>query len=377
MILFSPLEPATGKRLVELARYVETLFPVPARFRASLPQTVAELSGLLTAARGSRNKVYLNDPALLSAYLRYFLPWNVYRLCRLLPNVPLTLVDGDAITDLGSGPLVFPLALWIARPDLHKVQLEFRCVDWSGAALDAGRKIFSAFAASAWHIKTIRAPLDTPIRGQKAALVTAIMVFNEEYEHIPHRLSLDGTADTITRLVVARTSAAGKILVVEPGVPRSGEFIACLRSSLHSAGFPPVSPCPHTGACPSAGGDTKWCHFAFGTDDAPQGLHKLSAAAGLPKERATVSFVLAGGDAQPDTGIRVMSDAFPVGHGRYGRYACSERGLILLAGEKTVIETYRSGSLAPVPALWPQKRDNKTGALMLEVQKDFFPYPSR
>ncbi|MDR2150652.1 MAG: hypothetical protein LBO67_07565 [Spirochaetaceae bacterium] len=36
-------------------------------------------------------------------------------------------------------------------------------------------------------------------------------------------------------------------------------------------------------------------------------------------------------------GLRIVSDAFPINranHAQYGRYACSERGLVLLTGKK-------------------------------------------
>ncbi|MDR2516720.1 MAG: hypothetical protein LBC88_04985, partial [Spirochaetaceae bacterium] len=148
-ILFPALDgPARG--LIEyLSGLVERIFPVPPQFRSGAARDVAELSRLLTSARGERRKAYLNHPALLSAYLRYFLPWNVYRLVRLLSALPLSLKDGDRIIDLGSGPLTLPLALWIARADLRNTRLFFRCVDLSGAALTAGEKLFAGLTGDA------------------------------------------------------------------------------------------------------------------------------------------------------------------------------------------------------------------------------------
>ena len=135
-----------------LLSLIETVFPIPGRFRQKLPADVAELSRLLTSARGERESGYLNRPNMLSAYLRYFLPWNVFRLCRLFflnvdfsgkpDNLNMLPVfrDGDAITDLGSGPLTFPISLWIAFPEFHSLKLEFRCADKSAVILEAGKK---------------------------------------------------------------------------------------------------------------------------------------------------------------------------------------------------------------------------------------------
>jgi hypothetical protein len=146
--LFLPLAPATRRLLEGIPALIDKTFPMPGRFRSTLPSDVAELSRLLTSGRGERGLSYLGHPSLLSAYLRYFLPWNLYRLCRLLPGLNLNFAADDRIIDLGCGPLTFAAALWISCPQLRTVPLEFHCIDRSGPALDAGRKFFAAIAAS-------------------------------------------------------------------------------------------------------------------------------------------------------------------------------------------------------------------------------------
>jgi hypothetical protein len=409
-----PRPGAEERRL--LARFpalVDSVLPLPGRFRAALPRDVAELSRLLTSGRGDRRDGYLGRPELLSAYLRYFLPWNLYRLSRLLPALPLTLGDGDLIIDLGSGPLTLVLALWLFRPGLRDRSLEFRCIDRTGAVLDAGKRLFAALAGpdSPWRVKTIRAPLDAPSGGPRAALVSAVNVFNENWRSIPeaHTGAFRQAAEKNARLLSSLAAESGAILVTEPGVPRSGEFIAALRASLIGFGYPPRSPCPHAGPCPFPGGRpaaarhgarAKWCHFAFDTEDAPPDLHRLSAAAGIPKERAVLSFLLAGsagqgisagngGGAAPDAekeetprlAVRIISDAFPLtgdegrpGKGgaagrtdRYGRYGCSARGLFLAAGSGEALARLPPGTLLPVVPPDRERRDPKTGALMAEL----------
>jgi hypothetical protein len=390
-----PAELSAESRLLleEFPRLVDRVFPLPGRFRAGLGRDVAELSRLLTWSRGDRPEGYLGRPALLSAYLRYFLPWNLYRLVRLLPALPLTLAEGDAVTDLGSGPLTLPLALWIARPDFRSLGLEFRCLDRTEAALKAGKRLFTALAGpgSPWKIRTIHASLNAPVKGKPAALVTAVNVYNEVFWDIPHS---DGRALALTarqeaRRLAALASPGGRILVAEPGVPRSGEFIACLRAALLERNLPPRAPCTHAGPCPFPGGKAapagrrvtgekqKWCHFVFDAGDAPRMLLELSAAAGIPKERAALSFILAGPAVQEGPGtaemaVRILSDPFPLPGGRggsYGRYGCSERGLTLAVGEKQKIYALGAGALlwAPVSAPDQERRDPKTGALETAV----------
>jgi hypothetical protein len=439
------------EKLFELAGSV---FPVPARFRGRLNRDVAELSRLLTSARGERGVSYLGRVPMLTAYLRCFLPWNVYRLVRLLPSLPLALSDGDTVADLGSGPLTLPIALWIARPELRPLKLVFRCVDRTAAAMDAGKKIFAALAASpgggenirgggksgagsgapfetAWTIKTIKGDiLRQGRRGEregfppdaKPALICAVNVYNESFWDIPHSDSraLARFAGQEARRLSEMAADGASILVAEPGVPRSGEFIALLRDALAALGRPAVSPCTHGGPCPFPGGRSgraeekrKWCHFAFGTEDAPKKLRDLSAASGIPKERAVLSFLLAGGggtaaagkagaltgagkNAAADAGkagtpgesktaVRVLSDKFSItgiagksalpprpAAARSGRYGCSQLGAVLLAGTEAGMDAAPSGALLYSDPPVHEKRDSKSGALVLD-----WPPPAR
>jgi hypothetical protein len=360
---------------------------MPGRFRPALPGDVAELSRLLTSGRGERGLSYLGKPSLLSAYLRFFLPWNLYRLCRLLPFLESpTFKANDRITDLGCGPLTFAAALWICRPDLRQLPLKFCCIDRSGPALDAGRKFFAAIAGenSPWKIHTIKGDFSST-ETEPATLVCAVNVLNEMYGDISRCSTnvLRRNAEKTARLLEAHASASSAILVVEPGLPRCGEFISLLRGTFLRHKRRPLSPCPHDQICPFPGGMTKtgqerWCHFAFGTEDAPAALHRLSLAAGIPKDRAVLSFLLAGpvetkaASAVKNTPpssvpeLRIISDAFSLPPNRLGRYCCSRQGLVLLAGEKNVIQKTASGALVNA-VIKNEQRDSKSGALMAEL----------
>jgi hypothetical protein len=375
---------------------IEKTFPLPAKFRKTLGADVAELSRLLTGGRGERSLSYLGHPALLSAYLRFFLPWNLYRLCLILPGLDLRLTDNDRITDLGSGPLTLASALWIARPELRELALEFFCLDRSGPALDAGKLFFAALGGSScpWKIKTVKADISGRSglqrgdrKGKASALVCAVNVLNEIYGNIPHNDTggLKRCAEKSARLLALFAAPSASLLVVEPGVPRSGQFISLLRDAFLEQNRPPLAPCPHSGPCPCAGGlsragKNRWCHFAFDTAGAPKALHSLSAAAGLPKERAALSFLLAGpADTRPapenpafapadkTLSLRVISDPFPLPPARFGRYCCSARGLVLLRGEKTAIEKTAPAALVQAAPAAGEARDPKSGALVAEL----------
>ena len=382
MPLFAPLPPETRRILNGVPALIDKTFPLPGRFRFKLPADVAELSRLLTSGRGERELSYLGRPNLLSAYLRYFMPWNLYRLCRLLPGLDITLTAGDRITDLGCGPLTLTAALWICRPDLRSVPLEFNCIDRSGPVLEAGKKFFAALTASCgssgglWKIHTVRGGIEAQksstgrgtVRGKPAALVCAVNVFNEMYGDISRARGCN--AEKSAGLVESYVSASAGILIVEPGFPRCGEFISQMRTVFLKHGRYIVSPCPHDSACPFPGGKKheRWCHFAFETKDAPPSLHKLSLTAGLPKDRAVLSFLFAGPkvlqEKQEETErVRIISDSFSLPGGRYGRYCCSAKGLVLLTGEKKTMEKTASGELLDV-ILEKDKTDAKSGAVV-------------
>ncbi|MDR2730735.1 MAG: small ribosomal subunit Rsm22 family protein [Treponema sp.] len=372
---------------------IEKTFPIPGRFKSKLPSDIAELSRLLTNNRGSRSLSYLTRPNFLSAYLYYFFPCNLYRLCLLLPSLNLNLKADNLITDLGSGPLTFTSALWISRPELRNLPLEFNCVDRSTPVLEAGKKFFAALCESfdcknvLWKINLIKEDVDirqvkNAKKRKSASLVCAVNMFNEIYENLSHN-NAEGLRQMAKNAAQTMHNEAAKnasILTVEPGVPQSGKFISLLRYALMELGHPPSSPCTHTKTCPlsiissakTLKGrnwiDTKkrWCHFAYETIDAPKELRRLSADAKLPKERLVFSFLLTG---QPSaqltaktTEARVISDAFPLPYNRYGRYACCERGLILIQGEKERIENAVSGSTVQISATG--QHDKKSGAMI-------------
>ena len=405
--LFPPLSNDARRTLNRLHGLIDKVFPLPGRFRSGLPRDVAELSRLLTADRQDRSASYLGKPALLSAYLRYFMPWNIYRLCRLLPNLPLDLKSHDTVNDLGAGPLTLAISLWITRPDLRSMALEFRCVDRTPAILEAGKKFFAALAAETteddgsgcpWVIKTIRGELkrhgglSVEIKGKPAALTTAINVYNELFWNFSP-LDTEGLAafaDRSARLLSSLTESSGAVLVMEPGIPRSGEFISLLRSGLMRQNRSPLSPCAHSFPCPLPGSprkpgasrrgsgtntsSAKWCHFAFDTEDAPEELHKLSEASGIPKERAVLSFIFTGSGSpskavpKGPVKIRIISDSFPVAEHEKapakisrGRYGCSEQGVVLVTGSRESLARSPSGTLEEL-CLKSGARDPKSGA---------------
>jgi len=402
---------------------IKKTFPIPGRFKSALPANIRELSHLLTNNRGERNLSYLSEKKYLYAYLYYFLPWNLHRLCILLPKLDIQLNEGGIITDIGCGPLTFASALWITRPELRSIPLEINCIDRSSSILEAGKKFFTALCAKEdtavqWKIRLIKKDIDfrkantatekqsnadsfnridkNAKKRDKAALVCAINIFNELYESIFHNNTNDlrRIAENAARFMHNEAEKNAFILTVEPGVPQSGKFISLLRDAFLELNRRPVSPCTHILACPLSphklkSGETKrWCHFAFDTFDAPGELQKLSAACRLPKDRLVFSYLLAGNvhmDSKLKTeeteiknlniepvniNTRVISDMFPLPDGSYGRYGCSSHGLVLLKGSKTCIGKAVSCRIVNPELAANKQRDAKSGALISELKAE-------
>ena len=376
----------------EFDKILQSVFPANGRQLASLPKHINALSHALTDERGERRRGYMNAPETLSAYVRYFSWWNIVRFTRLFANFEkdaFALSDGDACLDVGSGPLTAVISLWLSRPELRNKKLTWYCMDISQASLALGENLYLSIAARVppsdknaaphWNIVRVKGELGEPLR-RKASLIVCADMLNELRE-------TDARSDEIRAKQYASSllSYAAKkcgLLVIEPGVPSAARIISLMRDTLLKKNMTIVSPCPHAGACPMngyrahTGSASKWCNFAFSTEDAPPSLLKLSKDAKLPKTRAVVSFLFARnafekGNAKAASAefpIRIVSDAITLPGRASGHYACSPLGLTLAVPASGI--TLFSGDRIAVgkigdPARLP--KDEKTGAAVITV----------
>jgi hypothetical protein len=411
--VFGKLTAETRALLDAFPEIVQTAVPLDSKMLQSLPSDIRELSHELTDERSDRRVGYLNDPAALSAYIRYYMWWNLVRHTRLFSALPITLEDGDAAADLGSGPLTLPIALWMARPDLRDKKITWYCVDISQGALAAGEEIFLSLAAKTgnepWTIVRVKGEFGVSLR-KRVKLAASANMFNELFQDNP--LPLEAQAKHHAQELASYAADDAAILLIEPGVPRAGRFVSLMRDALMRLGFDPEAPCPHMGPCPFPGlRYGKWCHFVFETEDAPTKLHKLSEDAGLSKDRAALSFVYSRrtrtvAEASGDTGtsetvsensastesageaslstitrlsslfpnlkVRITSDPIRLPDFYTGRYGCSELGMVMITGTYAAADWLKechSGSLieVPMPDKKRPERDQKTGAILIRL----------
>lgn len=385
--------------------------------RVFLANDIKKLSHQLTDDRNSRRLGYMNSAENVTAYIAYFMWWNLVRLTRLFANLPkkaFDLQNNSVAIDIGSGPLTVVTALWLSRPELRNKKITWYCVDLSQNALSQGEEIYLSIVAKTialtkkegvnsaiepWKIIRVKGELGTEIK-EKANLVTCANAFNEiiQNNEMPTDFLAKKYSGEIEKYVVSTGSTTENIdstktvLLVEPGDPHSARFISLMRDAFIRRDFIPLSPCQHANECPMAGRtgtkkNAKWCNFGFETEDAPIRLLKLSEKANLPKERAVLSFILSQklskeekakieerelnkiGEIQknPRLRLRIASNfiKLPELH-KSGYYACSEIGM-LLAVDTTNVKP-KNGESLEVP--FPEgklEKDAKSGATIINI----------
>ncbi len=385
--LFTRLPKESQNILQNFDQLIQDIQPLNAKQLQILPDVIKDLSHSLTDERSTRRIGYMNETKQLSAYVRYFTWWNLVRMTPLLAGFPTTafahLTDESVILDIGSGPLTVPIALWLARPDLRTKEITCYCLDISQNALSLGEELFLKIVSKTapttpdqkpWHIVRVKGESGTAIR-KKAHLVTCANMFNEQYWNTTKPLEEVTKKDS--ELLLSYADEKATILLIEPGIPRAARFVSLMRAAFIRKKMNVISPCPHTGECPMEGKKGgKWCHFVLETEKAaPARLHKLSEKAGLPKDRASLSFCLVSSACDTSTAsedsmaIRVVSDSITLYDHTTARYSCSDLGLTLLQAPENA---FSSGDLVAVPenhpALMRPQIDRKSGAQKIRLQ---------
>ena len=247
----------------------------------------------------------------------------------------------------------------------------------------------------AWNIIRVCGSLSDMQIKQKADFVCSANLFNELMQiqesdrgQPPDFLAKKYSTELLK--YIEKKNDTARIFISEPGVPSCGRLISCMREAFMRRHFYPAAPCPHCGTCPMEGKrGGKWCNYAFSTEDAPQSLRRFSRSIYIPKERAVLSFLAlekkwdeaeeaereqdntdsgnsnGNGNASGSLTFRISSDLIRLPGKRTGYYACSSLGLLLVVTDSEL----HSGDLLEVEAdRLPDRRDEKTGALMLSIR---------
>lgn len=403
--LFSAVSQEAQSVLNHFDEIIRQTRPINSKQFQQLPRDIKQLFHYLTDERNTRRSGYMNDSATLTAYIYYYHWWNLVRLTTLFSGMPPNSIlpfssspeEELVCVDIGSGPLTVPTALWLARPELRSRRLTWYCIDNSANALAAGTDLFYACTARThltdleepWQITKVKGSIGTALR-KKAVFISCANLFNEVIQNSDEQLETIARRyavllDSYTVKGERENTRPVQMLIVEPGIPYAARFISLLRASLLKRHYIPVMPCPHRVICPLDGRrGGKWCHFVINAkENAPQSLAQLSKKAGLEKDRAVLSFLLAqytpASAAEKSSyteknstyvTIRVASDPIRLPHNRTGFYCCSEAGMILLTTDTAAATHIHSGDLLSVPYPREDRHDEKSGALIVPFFAD-------
>lgn len=417
--LFSEYDDFVQKGFEFLYPVLFKLIPMKPSQLKELPYACRELSEYLTTEREMLSRPYWTSPRLVSAYMHYFMVWNLIRLCKLFPQINLgTLPQKCTFVDLGTGPLTIPLALFLSRKDLHKKEITFICADIAPQPLQIGKNLFEKLRqilapGCAWKIEIVRAPNHKVLRQihTPVSLITMGNVLNEgdEKKKISTFEQIQNLYDNACQVL----DENGKIFVVEPGTRQGARMIQILRTLVteemqeideeedfeeisfaenafagndfdeekEEAPFQIISPCPHAVSCPltkQAHKQNAWCHFNTKTASIPRELKELSKKAGLDKESVSLSFLYLAKrklaeklvkQEQSEHKARIVSDTIilPRYKGK-AHYACHEKGLLLILDSASL----QPGTLCDVKI--PQKitRDFKSKAILCTLKASMY-----
>lgn len=407
--LFNPIPAEAKKTLDKFPEILEKVWPLKKRHRDQLPRDIAELSEKLTSNRKDLEKNYWSRPENISAYLYYFLPWNLLRLLSLLPALPLGFPEKTetrecpVIYDAGSGPLTMAIAMWLAKPEWRNVPLKILAVDKAKKPLELGKRILGEVMrgedGKAWNVATANGSIFALAELAKKQedfakshpfLICASNILNELSLPASFQKSQPASLEELLEQLKEEPEKEeekfyalldswepllrkGKVLFVEPGTRLGGASIMQARKAAKLFHLYPLSPCAHSRNCPLLGEFSRsssayqknWCHFTFPAREVPAWLASLSRESGLEKSSLSLSFALFGhnGTLCPEKPTRiparVISGAFkiPELHG-LGRYACSEKGLLLLENSGSL----QRGMLTEADLPDKPQRDIKSGA---------------
>ncbi|MBL9039157.1 MAG: methyltransferase domain-containing protein, partial [Archangium sp.] len=203
---------------------------------------VKTLSHGLTRERKLAGARYMDDPALLGAYLLFYWPVSYAQARATLSELP---TRPRQVLDLGAGP--GPLAF--AALDAGANQAT--AADRSRAALDVAR----ALAAEASEgLATRDWSPERPLPDGTFDVITMGHVVNELYDgDIARRTAL-------VESVLARLTPNGSLLIIEPALRDTSRALLALRDALVAKGHVIRAPCLYRGACPALVKESDWCH---------------------------------------------------------------------------------------------------------------------
>jgi SAM-dependent methyltransferase len=304
---------------------------------------VERLSLGLTRERRLAGARYLDDRALLGAYLLFYWPVSYLQARGVLSELPR---PPRRVIDLGSGPA--PLAF----AALDAGAAEALAADRSAPALAAARSLASEaglpLATRPWEpSKTAGAGLLALAGDRRPDAVLLGHVLNELFAG---KGAAPEAAEERRAALLAEAAGllapGGSVVVIEPALRDTSRALLRVRDRLVAGGLAVRAPCLFRGPCPALLRETDWCHAERPIDPPPL-VAEIGRAAGLRKEAVKMSYLVLAPPGEtwapppPGRVFRVVSEPLP-GKGRLRYMGCGPEGRMGLAlQEKHVTEANR------------------------------------
>lgn len=310
--------PGRGRRA--RAHAPEALAPVDRLTPDELRRVAAGVRRLslgLTRERSLAGARYMDDPALLGAYLLFYWPVSYAQARAVLTELP---GSPGATLDLGAGPGPMAFAALDAGASTAVA------ADRSAGALELAR----ALAREADESLTTRpwSP-ERPLPPGDFDLIVMGHVLNELYGgDVTARVALISRA-------LERLRPRGTLLVIEPALRDTSRALLQVRDVLVARDHSVRAPCLFRGACPALLRPADWCHAERAWSEPPL-VAAVARAAGLHKETLKMSYLLVApsGEPWPERDprrlFRIVSEPL-AGKGRARLMACGPEGRLGLA----------------------------------------------
>jgi ribosomal protein RSM22 (predicted rRNA methylase) len=283
---------------------------------------VKRLSHGLTRERELAGARYMDDPALLGAYLLFYWPVSYAQAREALGELPHR---PGSVLDLGSGP--GPLA--------------FACLDAGARDVTAAERSKSALelakqlaVEAATGLSTREWSAEQSVPEGSFELVTMGHLLNELYGDPSNPKTLEKRAALVEQ-ALARLKPNGTVLILEPALRDTSRALLQVRDLLVARGYAVRAPCMWRGNCPALVRESDWCH-AERTWKPPALVEELARAAALHKEALKMSYLALApkGEAWPALPegrlFRIVSEPLE-GKGRVRYMACGPEGRVGLA----------------------------------------------
>lgn len=296
----------------------------PAELR-EVARAVQQLSQGLTRERSLAGSHYMDEPALLGAYLLFFWPVSYAQARQVLGELPH--LSGAAL-DLASGPA--PLAFAALDAGVREVTV----ADRSATALAAAREL-AAEAGEALRIRQVDLAGAKPGQSDVGGPFDLISIGHGLNELYASRLDAPERRAAMMDSWMGLLKEGGSLLILEPALRDTSRNLLRVRDLLVQRGRVVRAPCLYRGNCPALIKESDWCH-AERSWQRPPLVEMIAAAAGLRKESLKMSYLLMASPNstwnEPPQGraFRIVSEPLQ-GKGRLRYMGCGPEGRIGLA----------------------------------------------